>query len=72
MKFERNIGDADRAVRAVVGLVLLYLIISAAVQAPATYLLGLASIAFLFTAVTGSCKLYSLLKIKTCPRKIEK
>lgn len=69
MKFDKNIGHADRAVRGVVGLVLLYLIVSGAVRPPVTYVLGLLTVIALFTAVTGSCCLYKALKLNTCRRK---
>jgi len=58
----KNVGTVDRAVRVVVGLGLLAL----TVAGPHT-LWGLLGIVPLATAALGSCPLYSLLGIRTCP-----
>ena len=61
----RNIGTADRAVRLVLGIVLLGLY--GALAAPWKYL-ALIGLIPLGTALTGNCPLYSLLAIDTCRR----
>ena len=58
----RNEGSADRALRVVVGLVVL----SLTVVGPRT-LWGLVGLIPLLTGLLGSCPLYTVLGIKTCP-----
>jgi hypothetical protein len=57
----RNVGTADRIVRIAVGLALLALAVTG--MSPWGWL-GLIPLA---TATIGSCPLYSLLGINTCP-----
>jgi hypothetical protein len=57
----RNVGPVDRALRAIVGLILL----SLTVVGPQT-LWGLVGLVPLLTAVAGMCPAYRLLGIKTC------
>ena len=59
----RNIGQTDRALRIIVGLVLLALVF----VGPKTPL-GWFGIVPLLTGLTGYCLLYSLLGISTCSR----
>ncbi len=59
--FCRNVGPVDRALRAIVGLVL----ISLTVVGPQT-LWGLVGIVPLLTAFLGSCPAYTILGVKTC------
>jgi hypothetical protein len=58
----RNEGTLDRAVRVVVGLVVL----SLAFVGPASPL-GFLGLVPLLTGLVGTCPLYSLLGIRTCP-----
>ena len=58
----RNVGTVDRAVRVVLGVGLLAL----TVAGPHT-LWGLLGIVPLATAALGSCPLYTLLGLRTCP-----
>lgn len=60
----RNAGTIDRALRIIVGLVLLSLIFIG----PKT-LWGLVGLIPLATGLMGSCPAYSLLGINTCPMK---
>ncbi|MCB1311033.1 MAG: DUF2892 domain-containing protein [Sedimentitalea sp.] len=60
----RNAGTIDRALRIIVGLVLLSLIFIG----PKT-LWGLVGLIPLATGLMGSCPAYSLLGISTCPMK---
>ncbi len=62
----RNEGTLDRALRIVLGLVLLSLVFIG----PQT-LWGLVGIVPLATGLLGSCPLYSVLGISTCPVKSE-
>ncbi len=66
--FAKNVGTIDRVLRIVVGLALL----AAFFLTPATsgwhylYLIGIVP---LLTAVIGSCPLYSIFGISSCPMK---
>lgn len=59
-----NEGTLDRAVRVVLGLVLLSLVF----VGPKT-LLGWVGLVPLLTGVVGSCPLYTLFGFSTCPAK---
>lgn len=58
----KNMGNADRVIRVVLGLVLLSLVFVGP-QTP----WGWIGIVPLVTAAIGSCPLYAILGIKTCP-----
>lgn len=60
--FPRNERTVDRALRVVVGLVLLSLVF----VGPQT-MFGLVGIVPLFTGLVGSCPLYRLFGFSTCP-----
>jgi hypothetical protein len=66
--FAKNVGTIDRVLRIVVGVALL----AAFFMTPATgalhyiYLIGIVP---LLTAVFGTCPLYSILGISSCPMK---
>lgn len=62
---ERNVGTIDRAVRGVVGILLLGLY--GALEPPGRYL-TLFGLVFLGTALSGRCPLYRLLGLSTCRR----
>jgi len=59
--FATNVGTADRAIRIIVGIVLLALV----VVGPQTYW-GLIGLLPLATGVLKTCPAYSLVGIKTC------
>ncbi len=59
-----NVGSVDRAVRVVLGLVLLSAFFLLA--GPLRWL-ALAGLVLLLTAAFGLCPLYSVLGINTCP-----
>ncbi|SHH80152.1 YgaP family membrane protein [Marivita hallyeonensis] len=60
----KNEGTLDRTLRVIVGLVLLSLVFIG----PQTYW-GLIGLVPLVTGLIGSCPVYSLLGIRTCPMK---
>ncbi len=62
----KNEGTLDRALRIIVGLVLLSLVFIG----PQTWW-GLIGLVPLVTALVGSCPLYSILGVSTCPVKTE-
>lgn len=59
---KRNLGNADRVVRVILGLFLLSLLIGLHTSAKYFGLIGLIP---LVTAIVGYCPLYSLIGIKT-------
>lgn len=59
-----NVGTIDKALRIIVGLVLLALVF----VGPKTWW-GLIGLIPLGTALIGNCPLYSIFGISTCPRK---
>ncbi len=62
MNFAKNAGTVDRALRAIVGLVLIALALTGTIGA-----WGWIGVVPLFTAALGWCPAYTLLGIKTCP-----
>lgn len=64
--FARNVGTLDRIVRVVVGIALLaaFFLTPAASGWHYLYLIGIVP---LFTAIFGTCPLYSILGISSCP-----
>jgi len=62
--FKKNVGNPDRAFRIILGIGL----ISVVFVGPQT-LWGWVGVIPLLTAFVGSCPLYSLLGINTCPSK---
>lgn len=62
---EKNVGNIDKAIRVVLGLVII------AVGFFYSSWLGAIGIIPLFTALVGWCPLYSPLKINTCSKSCE-
>ena len=62
MNFTQNAGTLDRALRAILGLVLIALTLTGTLGA-----WGWIGVVPLVTAVLGWCPAYTLLGIKTCP-----
>jgi hypothetical protein len=67
MNISRNMGTADRIVRALVGVGLVALLIGGALASPWTYLVGGLAAIMLATSAAGFCPLYALFGIRTCP-----
>lgn len=63
-----NVGTVDRVLRIVVGLALIALALGL-VPGMAPQVWGWIGIVPLGTALVGSCPLYSILGVSTCPRK---
>ena len=68
--FAKNMGQTDRLIRAVAGVVLLILAFTALGGALA-WVAGILAVVLLATAAMGSCPPYSLLGINTCGTKTE-
>ncbi len=66
--FAKNMGQTDRIVRAVLGVVLLILAF-AALAGVWAWITGIVGVLMLATSAMGSCPPYSLLGINTCKTK---
>jgi hypothetical protein len=65
--FRTNVGTTDRIIRMVVGLVLIAgFVLNPGGNWSWLYLIGIVP---LVTGIVGSCPVYSLLGISTCPTK---
>ena len=65
MKLEVNESGLDRMIRAILGVIPFYLGIAGIVQGTLGIVLLALGVIVLFTAATGFCPIYKLLKIKT-------
>jgi len=66
---EKNVGTIDRAIRIILGLVLIMIFALNIVAAPWSYFVVLIGIITLATGVLGICGLYSLLGMNTTGKK---
>lgn len=62
---KKNVGYADRFIRALTALVFAALIISGSVTGILSLVMGIVGGLFLLTSVTGFCPLYGALSIST-------
>ncbi|MBB97576.1 MAG: bifunctional protein GlmU [Rhodobacteraceae bacterium] len=64
----KNMGTADRAIRIVIALVLLYLAFATSVAATGLvhWLAIIVAVVFIVTSIVGMCPLYSVIGLKTC------
>ncbi len=65
----RNVGTVDRALRILVGLVLIAYAIPIGFSATGWNWVGWIGVVPLVTALIGNCPSYSILGISTCPMK---
>ena len=66
---KRNVGTIDRVLRIVIALVIGVLLITGQLSGAAALILGIVALILLGTALAGSCPLYTVLGLSTCPRK---
>ena len=66
--FAKNVGSADRMIRAIVGIVLLALAFTSLAGLWA-WVAGIVGVVMLGTAALGTCPPYALLGINTCKMK---
>jgi hypothetical protein len=66
---EKNVGTIDRAIRIILGIVLLYVVAVKMVAAPWSYLVALVGIILLATGLFGTCLIYSALGMSTLQKK---
>ncbi|WP_425070892.1 YgaP family membrane protein [Sagittula sp. S175] len=64
----KNMGQADRIIRAILGVVLL-IVAFTAVTGTLAWIAGIIGVVMLGTAAMGFCPPYALLGIKTCKMK---
>ena len=65
--FKTNVGTVDRVVRIVVGLALIAFALGYLAPGASYRWIGWIGVIPLFTAAFGTCPLYSLLGMSTCP-----
>jgi len=69
---EKNVGEIDKAVRAVLGIACLGIYIGGYVAQPWLYVVLVLGFAMVATAAYGTCPIYSLAGINTCAVKGKK
>ena len=69
---EKNVGEIDKAARAIVGILLLGAYIGRYVAQPWAYVALAFGLVMVATAAYGTCPLYSLIGISTCAAKERK
>ena len=73
MKFgEKNVGEIDKAARAILGIVFLGAYVGNYVAQPWAYVVLALGLVMVGTAAYGTCPLYSLVGINTCAVKGKK
>ena len=65
---KKNLGTADRIIRALLAVAAAIAIISGAVTGTAAVILGIIAAVLLLTSLVTFCPLYALLKISTAPK----
>jgi len=66
---KKNMGQFDRAVRAVLALVALFFVYNKIVTGTAAIVLTVVAAVFILTSLVAVCPLYTLLGIRTCQTK---
>jgi hypothetical protein len=61
----QNMGGLDRAIRAVVAIIIGVLWLQGAISGTLALILGVVAVVFLLTSLMGSCPLYGALGIST-------
>lgn len=63
---KHNMGTADRIIRAIIAVVLAYLVFSKTVSGALAVILGVVALVMAVTAIFAYCPPYALLGVKTC------
>ncbi|MGC4038576.1 MAG: DUF2892 domain-containing protein [Chitinophagaceae bacterium] len=66
---KKNMGTADRIIRTIVALVIVFLFIQKQITGIVGYVLIAFAAVFLVTSLFGTCPLYSLFGLSTCGKK---
>lgn len=70
---KKNMGNTDRIIRVLVAAVIAILYINNTITGTLAYILLAVSGIFVLTSLVGSCPLYSLFGINSCPvKKVDK
>lgn len=64
----KNMGGRDRGARFTLAIVVAYLYYAGTTSGGLAILLGVIAAVFLATSVVGTCSLYSLVGLSTCPK----
>ncbi len=64
---KHNMGNADRVIRISIAVLIAILYFTNTVTGTLGYVLLAVGAIFLLTSLVGSCPLYSLIGVKTCP-----
>ncbi len=62
---KKNMGTADRVIRAIIGVAIAIFIAAGQVTGTATWVLGIVAVIMLLTAATGYCPAYGPFGIST-------
>ncbi len=62
---KKNMGPADRIIRAIIGVVFLVLLLAGRVAGAAAVVLGILTVILLATSITGVCPAYGPFHIST-------
>ena len=65
----RNMGNTDRVIRTVLGVLLLALWVLGSIKGVLGIVLGVVGLIFILTSTVSFCPIYSLFGMRTCPVK---
>ena len=68
MKFEKNMGTLDRAIRVVIAVVIAVLYFNGYLSGLTATVLGIFAIIFIITSFVGICPLYTVVGLSTCKK----
>lgn len=66
---KKNMGTADRVIRAIVAVVIGFLYFTGAISGTLAVILGIVAVAFLLTSIIGVCPSYMPFGISTMKKK---
>jgi hypothetical protein len=67
MKFQKNVGESDKKIRIILGVVFLFL--ATQIGAWPRWILLILGVALILTGLSQFCAFYTLFGINTCQRK---
>ncbi len=68
MKFEKNMGTLDRAIRIVIAVAIAVLYFTGNLSGLTATVLGIFAIIFIITSTVGFCPLYTVIGLSTCKK----
>ncbi len=63
---KKNVGNIDKIIRIIIAVVAIYFAYNGGFESPWNYVLYAVGAIMVFTAVMGSCPLFSIFGIDTC------